>query len=692
MNGSLLNDKQKEAILHVDGPLLVLAGAGSGKTRILTERIAYLINEIGISPTAILAITFTNKAAKEMKDRLRKLVGDIVDTIQVSTFHSFGYKLIRENHDELGLSSNFTILDDGDSLTVIKNILKDLNLDADHYNPKVIREKIGGAKNEMISPSSYSKYAKTEFEKIVVKVYSKYEETLRKNNAVDFDDLLLMPIHLFNNNKDILNKYQDRFQYILIDEYQDTNEVQYMLSKLIADKYKNICVVGDGDQAIYSWRGANYKNILNFENDYKNANVVLLEENYRSTGTILKAANDIIKNNTIRKDKNLWTSNISGEKIKHYRAIDEKDEARFVANEARKLKEVGYSFDEIAVLYRTNAQSRILEEEFLYLNIPHKVVGAFAFYNRKEIKDLVSYLKLIYNEKDNVNLLRVINSPKREIGIATIERLMKEADMQNKSIYEIIESGKELEFKKTIEELKKYSHNSSLTELVEKTIALTNMKKEFEKESKLDADIRMENLNEFKSITKNFEEDRGFISLEEFLMEISLVSNSEDRKTEHDKVTLMTVHAAKGLEFDIVFVIGLEESIFPHSNSFDSKEAMEEERRLCYVAVTRAKKQLYLLNSTSRLIYGDRRSNPPSRFLKEIDANDIESNRPEIKPVEDNRFYDEEVEYEIGDIVKHDKFGQGVIVRIKGMIMDIMFSPPHNMKTFMRNHKSISKL
>lgn len=686
-----LNEQQKNAVFHVDGPILVLAGAGSGKTKILTERIGYLINEIGISPYAILAITFTNKAAKEMRDRVKKIVDGEADKIQISTFHSFGYKIIRENHKELGLNHNFSILDETDSVHLIKNILKDLNIDSNYYNPKTIKAQISGAKNEMIDPSGYSKFANTEFEKIVVKVYAKYNEALLKNNAVDFDDLLLMPIQLFKKYPSILEQYQERYQYLLIDEYQDTNEVQYLLSKMIASKHKNICVVGDGDQAIYSWRGANYKNILNFEEDYKNAKVVLLEENYRSTKTILKVANDVIKNNKIRKEKNLWTSNVDGDKIKYYRALDEKDEAKYISGEIKKLKNNGVNYDDMAVLYRTNAQSRLLEEAMLFDSVPHKVVGAFAFYSRKEIKDLVAYLKLIYNEKDDVNLLRIINYPKRGIGTATIEQLMDKSNREDKSIYEVIESGKEFEFKKIIEELKEYSKRASLTELVEKTIELSKLKSEIEKEGKLEAEARMENLNEFKSITKNFEESHGFISLEEFLMEISLVSNSEDRKEERDKVSLMTVHAAKGLEFDVVFLVGLEESIFPHSNSFDSMEGMEEERRLFYVAVTRAKKQLYLLNTSTRMIYGDRRSNPISRFIKEIDENDLESNKVEHKIVE-NRFYTEDMEYQVGNHVYHDKFKEGVVVSINNMIMSIVFEPPYDMKTFMKNHKSIRKL
>ena len=427
MDLSTLNDKQKEAVEWPDGPLLVLAGAGSGKTCVLTTKLAYLVEEKGINPYNILAITFTNKAAKEMKERAFKMLGSAAYHMQISTFHSLGLLLIRENYDKLGFDKNFTILDSDDSLTVIKKILKDMNLDTKIYNPRAIRNKISSAKNELMDSNYYSRFANSEYEEIVLEVFRKYEQKILKNNSMDFDDLLLLPIKLFKKYPEVLEKYQDRFRYILVDEYQDTNEAQYILIKMLSKKYKNICVVGDLDQSIYGFRGANFRNILNFEKDYPEAKVVPLEENYRSTGNILNVANDIIKHNKQRKDKNLWTKNDDGPKIKYHRAYDEKDEANYVMEEIKKLIISGEEKSNIAVLYRTNAQSRNMEEALLRENIPYKVVGSFYFYNRKEIKDLISYLKLIYNSNDDVSLMRIINVPKRQIGPKTIENLATKA-------------------------------------------------------------------------------------------------------------------------------------------------------------------------------------------------------------------------------------------------------------------------
>jgi DNA helicase-2/ATP-dependent DNA helicase PcrA len=696
MDLSKLNDKQREAVKHVEGPLLILAGAGSGKTRVLTNRVAYLINEVGVSPYNILAITFTNKAAKEMKERIFSLIGSVASSVQMSTFHSFGYRIVRENSHLLGLDNNFTILDESDALTIIKKILKDMNLDPKQYNPKAIKSDISGAKNELMDPDSYSRFVNTAWSEIVIKVYREYENTLKKNNAVDFDDLLMMPITLFKKHPDVLNDYQERYQYILIDEYQDTNEAQYKLSKMISAKYRNICVVGDNDQAIYSWRGANYNNILNFEKDYANAKVVLLEENYRSTKTILNAANSVIKHNRERKDKSLWTSNDEGTKIKYYRAFDEKDEASYVTSHVKKLHDSGTSYEEMAVLYRTNAQSRVLEEYFMMDNIPYKVVGAFSFYNRKEIKDLVAYLKLVYNEKDDVNLLRCINVPKRGIGPKTLDNLQVKADSENKSIYEVIVSGKELSFKNLIEEFKEKAANSSLTELVEYVINASGMKQELISEKSIEADIRIENLEEFKSITREFEERSGVISLEEFLMQISLVTNSEDVKDEIDKVSLMTMHAAKGLEFDAVFAVGIEEGIMPHSG-FDTSEAdIEEERRLFYVTITRAKKYLYMVNARMRMIFGDRSVKAESSFIKEIDEDNIEfeNKTKQVQTVIDksDKFYDGDIDYKPGDRVTHTEFGDGIVISVDKSIITVSFAYPHQVKKLLKNHKSIKKI
>ena len=691
MDLSTLNDKQKEAVEWPDGPILVLAGAGSGKTRVLTTKLAYLVNERGVNPYNILAITFTNKAAKEMKERAFKMLGSDAYQMQISTFHSLGLLLIRENYEKLGFEKNFTILDSDDSLTIIKKILKDMNLDPKFYNPRAIRNKISSAKNELMDSNYYSRFANSEYEEIVLEVFRKYEQKVLKNNSMDFDDLLLLPIKLFKKYPEILEKYQDRFKYILVDEYQDTNEAQYILIKMLSKKYKNICVVGDLDQSIYGFRGANFRNILNFEKDYPDAKVIPLEENYRSTGNILNVANDIIKHNKQRKEKNLWTKNDSGPKIRYHRAYDEKDEANYVMEEIKKLIISGEEKSNIAVLYRTNAQSRNMEEALLRENIPYKVVGSFYFYNRKEIKDLISYLKLIYNSNDDVSLMRVINVPKRQIGPKTIENLATKSVDKGVSLYEAIDSGKELEFKKLIEKLKKESENISLTELVELILVESGMRRELEDSKTIDAEIRLENLEEFKSITKNFEENNGVISLEEFLLEISLVSDMEEHKNNNDVVTLMTIHSAKGLEFDHVFIIGLEEGLFPHSNCLDSPDEIEEERRLCYVAVTRAKKTLTLVNARRRMLYGNTNSNPPSRFISEISDEYLDKDVKEEVKFNKEEMIDKTAEYSVGDHVIHDIYGEGVVVAI-GSVLSIAFSHPYGIKKIMKGHKSIRKV
>lgn len=693
-----LNDRQKEAVVNTDGPMLILAGAGSGKTKVLTTKVAYLIEEKNIDPNNILAITFTNKAAKEMKERIFKLEGNSAFYIQISTFHSFGLKILKENCELLGYEKNFTILDSDDSLSIIKKIMKELNIDANKYNPKAIKNVISNNKNEIIDPEKYSLYVNTDFDEIALEVYRKYEKSLKINNAVDFDDLLILPLKLFNNNPGVLQKYQEKYKYVFIDEYQDTNEPQYILSKMISAKYKNITVVGDADQAIFTWRGANYKNILNFEKDYKDAKVVLLEENYRSTKTILNAANNVIKNNKVRKEKNLWTQNEEGSKITYYKAFDEKDESNYVVNEIKKLIEKGVNPKDICVLYRANAQSRTVEEAFLTSNISYNIVGSYAFYNRKEIKDLIAYLKLIYNNKDDVSLLRVINYPKRGIGNKAIENLAIKSNVLDKSLYEVIDSGKELDFKNMIEEIKKEESHLTLTELIDMVLDKSGMKKSLEDEKSIEADIRLENLEEFKSITKAMEINEGIVSLEELLDKLALVSDvSEQKNDNEDKVTLMTMHAVKGLEYDYVFIVGVEEGLFPHSNSLESNDELEEERRLCYVAITRAKKKLYLINARSRILYGKVSSNVPSRFINEISDEYIETigKKEDInvfKPkIDKNKMMNEDNDLHPGDMVNHDKYGFGVVVTIDGSIATISFKRD-GLKKLMKNHKSIHKM
>ena len=583
-----LNKEQIEAVKHIDGPLLVLAGAGSGKTKVLTTRIAYLIS-LGVSPDNILAITFTNKAAGEMKERISKLVGFSSKFMQISTFHSFGLKIVKENYEYLGYDKNFVIFDADDTLTIIKKILKDKNLDPEKFNPRAIRSQISKLKNDLIDSKKYSSFSLTEFEKVVLEVYKKYESELIKNNSLDFDDLLILPIKLFEQRKDLLLMYQERYKYILIDEYQDTNEAQYKLTKLLASKYKNICCVGDADQAIYGFRGANYKNILNFESDYKNALVIKLEENYRSSKTILDAANSVIKNNKNRKSKNLYSNLGIGDKITYYRANSGLDEVKYVVNKIKELKDNLVSLSDIVVLYRTNAQSRVFEDGLMKSGIPYKIVGGLNFYSRMEIKNLLAYLRLICNSNDNVSLERIINVPRRGIGTKTISNLYDKSYLFNVSLYDAIDSGKELVFKNMIEELKSIKDTMSLVEFIDLVLDKSGLRKELVEEKTLEADIRLENLEEFKSVAKSFEDEMGVVSLDDFLLNVSLITDNNDLKEDNNAVSLMTIHAVKGLEFDYVFVVGLEEGLFPHQNSMFSEDELEEERRLCYVAITRCK-------------------------------------------------------------------------------------------------------
>lgn len=688
-----LNDMQKKAVTCTEGPLLVLAGAGSGKTKVLTTRIAYLINEKNVDPSSILAITFTNKAAKEMKDRVIKLIGNIGYSMKISTFHSFGLSILKEHCDLLGYSKNFTIIDSDDSMTLIKKIVKDLNLDSKIFNPKMIRNKISGAKNELMDPAEYVRFANTDMEEKIVSVYERYQKRLKLNNSFDFDDLLMLPIKLLKENPDVLKQYQEKFKYVMVDEYQDTNQAQYILTKMMSAKYKNICVVGDNDQSIYMFRGANYRNILNFEKDYKNTSVILLEENYRSTKNILDVANSIIKNNKSRKDKTLWTNNDDGLKIKYHRSSNEKDESFYVVGEIKKLLNNGVPLSEIAVLYRANAQSRNIEEVLLRDNIPYKVVGAFYFYNRKEIKDLIAYLKLIYNHNDDNSLTRIINVPKRGIGLKAIENLNTKAMLEEKSLYDSLSTQKELDFKRLIDDLSKKSETMSLTELVDCILNDSKMKEELELEKTIESEVRLENLEEFKSITKSFEESKGIVSLGEFLEEISLVSDVEEYKNNTNVVTLMTIHSAKGLEFDNVFLIGMEEGLFPHANCLNDAEELEEERRLCYVAVTRARKRLWLVNARSRMLYGKESYNMQSRFIDEIDKEnlDIDSDTEE-KTFDRSSMIDESIDYKPGDKVIHDIYGEGVVIEVKSSILTIAFSHKYGIIKIMKGHKSLKKV
>ncbi len=687
-----LNDKQLEAVEHKDGPCLVLAGAGSGKTKVLTQRIINLIDS-GVSPYNILAITFTNKAAKEMRNRVENELGSITDSIFIGTFHSFGLRILRENYIDIGYTSNITILDTDDAKAIVKRILKENGYDPAKYEIRTIINKISSAKNDGISPDEYTKLFLNDLDIVIGLVYKEYTKLLKDNNSVDFDDLLLKPVELLKKNKIILEKYQERFKYILVDEYQDTNSIQYELCKLLASKYKNIFVVGDANQSIYSFRNADYRNILNFEKDYKNTKVILLEENYRSTNNILKAANSVIKNNSEGKKLNLWSSKRDGELIDYIRCEDEIKEANFVINKIKDLVSNGYKYSDIAVLYRTNAQSRVVEDAFVRNNIPHNIIGSYYFYNRKEIKDLIAYLKLIYNPCDSVSLERIINVPKRGIGAKSIENLRKKATENNISMFDAIDSGKELEFKKMILKLQEFSLNGNLSDLIEEILSTTGLRMEYEINKSLENEAKVENLNEFKTVALMFEES-GIYDLQTFLENIALVSDRGQYNNDGDEVSIMTLHSAKGLEFNVVFLLGMEEGLFPHNRSFNSLSNLEEERRLCYVGITRAKEKLYLLSARQRTIFGKTSGTIESRFIREING-DLINKISSVKEHEEKRvvgnMYNSSSEIKTGDNVIHTVFGEGVVVNISGGIATIAFKKGIGVKSIAANHKYLTK-
>lgn len=701
-----LNDEQKKAVMHLNGPCLVLAGAGSGKTRVLTTRIAYLIDN-GIPSYNILAITFTNKAAKEMKERVETLVPG--NYAFLGTFHSLGVRILRENSKECGLESNFTILDSDDVLSLIKRIMKNKEIDPKELAPSYVRNRISFIKNENLSSREIDNLFNTISEKRVLDIYQTYQELIHKNNSVDFDDLLVLPVELFKKYPEILDKYQEKFKYILVDEYQDTNEVQYQFNKLLASKYRNLFVVGDANQSIYGFRNANFRNILNFEKDYKDAYVVTLESNYRSTNNILECANCVIRNNKERKELNLKGTIGDGVKTQYITCENGKMEALTIIDEIKKLYNQGYDYKNIGILYRTNGQSRLLEEVFLKENIPYNVVGAYYFYQRKEIKDLLSYLKLINNQNDDIALRRVINEPKRGIGEKAIENLSNEATRLGSSMFDAISKGRELAFKDLILDMIKAQDNLSLTEFIDYVIDKSGMKESLTSEKSLENDLRLDNLEEFKSVTASFEERTGSVNLSDFLEEISLVADISEHKEEKDAVTLMTIHSAKGLEFDCVFLCGMEEGIFPHQNSFGSDAEIEEERRLCYVGITRARKVLYLTNAHSRILYGREQVNPPSRFIKEIDKDllDVKVKSMGLEHLRSKNvgkiptfsskssFYNndgESLEFKVGDHLMHSLYGRGTIVAMDNTFYTVAFSSRFGIKKIMKNFKGIRKV
>ena len=636
LNG--MNDRQAEAVQTTEGPLLIMAGAGSGKTRVLTHRIAYLIDEKMVNPWNILAITFTNKAAREMKERAYQLNPATQDCL-IATFHSMCVRILRRDADHIGYNRNFTIVDPGEQRTLMKRILKSLNLDPKKWNERTILGTISNAKNDLIDEVAYAAQAGDMYTQIVAKCYEAYQKELRQSEAVDFDDLIMLTLRLFDQNPDVLTYYQQKFQYIHVDEYQDTNHAQYQLVKLLASRFKNICVVGDADQSIYGWRGADMQNILDFEKDYPDAKVVLLEENYRSTKTILQAANDVIKNNKNRRPKNLWTQNADGEEIVYYRANDEQDEAVFVAKTIEELsREAGYKHRDFAVLYRTNAQSRTIEEALLKSNIPYTMVGGTKFYSRKEIRDVIAYLNLIANLSDNISFERIINEPKRGIGPGTVDKIRDFAQLQESSLLDasanIMLSGIKgkaaqsiWDFANLILDLRERLDQLTITELVEEVLDKTGYMTALTNQGNLESQARIENIQEFLSVTKNFDEngetledETGVETLSRFLNDLALIADTDDGAQETSEVTLMTLHAAKGLEFPVVFLIGMEENVFPLSRVAEDPDELEEERRLAYVGITRAEKVLFLTNANSRLLFGRTSYNRPTRFINEISS------------------------------------------------------------------------
>nr|WP_145162996.1 DNA helicase PcrA [Paenibacillus terrae] len=628
-----LNPQQRQAVEATDGPLLIMAGAGSGKTRVLTHRIAYLIATRKAPPWGILAITFTNKAAREMQDRVAKLVGNEGRDIWVSTFHSMCVRILRRDIERIGFTSNFSILDSTDQLSVIRNCMKDLNLDTKKFEPKAIQSVISTAKNELVTPAQYEQKAGDYFEGLVAKVYTMYQKRLKANNSLDFDDLIMATIQLFKEVPEVLDFYQKKFQYIHVDEYQDTNRAQYMLCRMLADSHHRICVVGDSDQSIYRWRGADISNILNFEEDYPEARTILLEQNYRSTATILNAANEVIGQNTGRKPKRLWTDKGEGAKIKVYRADSEHDEGYFVTSEISKNVNQGKSYQDHAILYRTNAQSRVIEEILIKSDIPYQIVGGIKFYDRKEIKDMLAYLRLLSNPDDDISLTRIINVPKRSIGDTTVAKLAAAAAERGASIFRVLEFVDDLgfagrtrnalvEFYDMISALHQMVEYLSVTELTEKILEMSQYRVDLQRENTLESRSRLENIDEFLSVTMEFEKNNEDKSLVAFLTDLALIADidsmNDSEEDRSDAVVLMTMHSAKGLEFPVVFIIGMEEGVFPHSRAFQDNEELEEERRLAYVGITRAEQQLFLSCAQMRTLFGRTTANPPSRFLDEI--------------------------------------------------------------------------
>ncbi|MCR5758196.1 MAG: DNA helicase PcrA [Selenomonas sp.] len=762
-----LNPAQKQAVEHTEGPLLIMAGAGSGKTKVLTCKVANLLAK-GVAPWNILAITFTNKAATEMRERVDRLIGEGAKDVWLSTFHSFCAKFLRREVEATGLyKRNFVIYDSSDSQVVIKDCLKELNLDPKQYAPSSIQNAISNAKNQLMGPKAVARDADNFFQQKVAEIYALYAKKLRANNAMDFDDLLMVSVLLLEEHEEIRVKYQNRFKYILVDEYQDTNGAQYQLTKILAAKHHNLCVVGDADQSIYGWRGADIRNIMDFEEDYPEARTIKLEQNYRSTKNILAAANAVIENNSNRKKKELWTENATGEKLTIYEARDERDEAEFIATTVMKQKTIfNASYGDMAVLYRTNAQSRVVEETFMRRGIPYTMVGGLKFYDRKEIKDILAYLRVIYNPLDTVSLLRIINVPKRGLGDTTIAKLSDFADNQGLTLFDVISNMDMLEqipgitarVKKPLElfstfifQFMGYQSNMRIDDLIEKVLEESGYLRELQADKKPENESRIENLKEFVGVARDFQKIEDNPTLENFLSTLSLVSDIDNAELEDDRITLMTLHSAKGLEFPTVFMVGMEEGLFPHARTLMDENEIEEERRTCYVGITRAQRKLYLTCAHQRTIYGKTSASTPSRFLGEIPEdyterlvprvnaygfananhygaqqrngtmtfrpaasqmgngagftdkaksawevlNGMQKKTVNVQPKSGVIRPDTSVQWKVGDKARHGKWGVGTVVSVKGegeeVELKIAF-PGQGVKGLMQKYAPISKV
>lgn len=733
-----LNPPQREAVLHGDGPLLILAGAGSGKTRVITYRIAHLIRERDVRPGNILAVTFTNKAATEMRERLERLLNIPLRGLWISTFHAACVRILRQHVERIGYKRQFVIYDETDRSSLIKTCMQDLRIDDKHYQPRAIIGRISALKNNLTDPEQFARTsAGFGFGDAVSRTYELYTERLKESGGLDFDDLLMLSVRLLEQHPDVLEHYQQLFQHILIDEYQDTNRAQYRLVRLLTAKHKSLCVVGDDDQSIYKFRGADITNILNFEKDYADTTIIKLEQNYRSTENILGAASAVVKRNLGRKDKTLWTSRRGGDQVLCYTAVDEKDEARYVCRNIEKFVEEGRALKEIAILYRTNAQSRALEDALRNRSIPYRIFGGLRFYDRKEIKDIIAYLRVLHNPADSVSLRRIINVPARGIGDTTLDKLEKAAQQQGVSLYEAAKdpaaaelakgaTGKLREFTSFMERLRTDMDDLPLTDLSRRVIDDSGYIKALEEERSIEARIRIENLTEFLTATEDFQEQNRDAGLDAFLDQVALITDMEHQSagdgksgTNTNSVTLMTLHNAKGLEFPVVFMAGMEEGLFPHSRSVESEDELEEERRLCYVGMTRAKERLILTHASERRLYGYPQANLISRFVEEIPAELIEregmpvtvagigkryvqwedavapesagaaswtnNNRPakETAPVKTSKAASTTPYYN-GAVVKHAKFGIGTVQRSEGAGDDLKISvsfPGHGVKT-----------